>query len=272
MEKIKLSIITINLNNAAGLEKTIGSVRSQSFRNLEHIVIDGGSKDGSLEIIKRASDQIAYWISESDRGVYHAMNKGIRAAKGEYCYFLNSGDYLHDAQALALLGTDSISADIVNFDALVDDGREQIKVSAAKTISFRQFYTGSLLHQATLIKKDLFTRLGPYNENLKMLSDWEFFVKALFLHHCTYQAVPQLLAVFEANGYSSKPENYESGLLERKQLLEQHFSRFLPDYRLLSGPAYGYLEVVHHYPFLKALFTFKARLINRLFRSVSRGE
>ena len=91
---MKLSIITINLNNASGLEKTIQSVINQTYKDFEFIVIDGASTDGSVEVIKKYSSGINYWVSESDTGIYNAMNKGIRKAQGEYCLFLNSADYL----------------------------------------------------------------------------------------------------------------------------------------------------------------------------------
>ena len=90
----KLSIITINLNNAEGLRKTIPSVISQTYCDFEYIVIDGGSTDGSVDVIKKYADKLSYWVSEPDAGIYNAMNKGIRKAGGEYCQFLNSGDWL----------------------------------------------------------------------------------------------------------------------------------------------------------------------------------
>jgi glycosyltransferase involved in cell wall biosynthesis len=92
----KLSIITINYNNSIGLKKTIESVVSQSCSEFEFIVIDGGSQDVSKEIIELHQSKINYWVSEKDKGIYHAMNKGIRASSGEYILFLNSGDVLLD--------------------------------------------------------------------------------------------------------------------------------------------------------------------------------
>ncbi len=89
---MKLSIITVNLNNKDGLQKTIDSVISQTFKDFEWIVIDGGSTDGSKELIEKYSDYISYWVSEPDKGIYNAMNKGIKVAKGDYLEFLNSGD------------------------------------------------------------------------------------------------------------------------------------------------------------------------------------
>ena len=97
---MKLSIITINYNNLAGLQKTIESVVSQTFRDFEWIVIDGGSVDGSRELIERYANSFSYWVSEPDKGIYNAMNKGIVVAKGDYLLFLNSGDWLCDEMAL----------------------------------------------------------------------------------------------------------------------------------------------------------------------------
>jgi glycosyltransferase involved in cell wall biosynthesis len=93
-----LSIITINYNNLSGLEKTIQSVLNQTLKNFEFIIIDGGSTDGSKEYNQEKNEFIDCWVSESDNGIYHAMNKGIKMAKGEYCLFLNSGDYLVDSE------------------------------------------------------------------------------------------------------------------------------------------------------------------------------
>ena len=97
---MKLSIITINLNNDTGLNKTIESVINQTLKNFEFIIIDGGSTDRSVELIKEYAGQINYYVSEPDKGIYNAMNKGIRQAQGEYCFFLNSGDYFVNESVL----------------------------------------------------------------------------------------------------------------------------------------------------------------------------
>ena len=97
----KISVITINYNNCKGLQRTLRSVLSQTYPILEYIVIDGGSTDGSVEEIRKLESNIDYWVSESDKGIYHAMNKGIRKATGDYCLFLNSGDSLHDVNTLS---------------------------------------------------------------------------------------------------------------------------------------------------------------------------
>src|SRR5215213_3812369 len=96
----QFSIISINLNNAEGLQKTFDSVFNQTFTDFEYIIIDGGSSDGSEEIIKENADKFSYWVSEKDDGIYDAMNKGIAKATGDYLLFLNSGDHLLDSSIL----------------------------------------------------------------------------------------------------------------------------------------------------------------------------
>ena len=124
---MKLSIITVNLNNMEGLQKTCDSIISQTFKNFEWIVIDGGSADGSKELIEEYGSNISYWVSEPDKGIYNAMNKGIKVAKGEYLYFLNSGDYLFDSNALSDVFLDNPKEDIVyGFVAREHSGRTKI--------------------------------------------------------------------------------------------------------------------------------------------------
>ena len=108
---MKLSIITINYNNKNGLQKTIDSVISQTFKDFEWIIIDGGSTDGSKELIEKYSQHITYWVSEPDKGIYNAMNKGIKVAKGEYLFFLNSGDYLVQPNTINQIFTQSPNTD-----------------------------------------------------------------------------------------------------------------------------------------------------------------
>ena len=97
-----ISIITVNFNDKIGLERTLESVFSQNFRNFEYLVIDGGSNDGSKDLLEKNSEKINYWVSEPDKGIYNAMNKGISFAKGEYLIFLNSGDHLKNENSLEI--------------------------------------------------------------------------------------------------------------------------------------------------------------------------
>lgn len=175
---MKLSIITINYNNFDGLQKTIDSVLCQTWRDFEWIVIDGGSTDGSKELIEEYQDHFAYWCSESDKGVYNAMNKGIAKAKGEYLNFMNSGDCFYDKDSL--LAFDKCccpSIDVFYGDADFYDGQGNLflKMKLPEKIDAGFYMSGNnISHQASFIKTPLLKdRL--YDESYKLASDGDFF-------------------------------------------------------------------------------------------------
>ena len=146
---MKLSIITVNLNNKDGLQKTIDSVISQTFKDFEWIVIDGGSTDGSKELIEKYSDYISYWVSEPDKGVYNAMNKGIQVAKGEYLNFMNSGDSFICETTLQDVFSKNMTADINAGPVVLSNGTRlyQYKENLVKLI-----ICGNICHQSTFFK------------------------------------------------------------------------------------------------------------------------
>ena len=193
MKEKRLSVITVNRNNAGGLAKTISSVVSQSWRDFEFIIIDGASDDNSPEIIRQNEDHLSYWISEPDKGTYHAMNKGIKVAKGEYCLFLNSGDYLVHSTVLEKVFSLDIKADIISGDVLkIRPNGKFRRVSSPETISLHKLCIHSLPHQATLIRTGLFEEIGYYNESYRIASDWEFFLKALVIHEKSYSILMRM--------------------------------------------------------------------------------
>lgn len=228
---MKISVITINFNNAFGLKNTIESVFSQSFTEFEYIIIDGGSTDGSVEIIKLNSSKFSYWISEPDRGIYNAMNKGIKAAKGEFLLFLNSGDYLFDKDVLEkLLNFENRQYDLIYGNLnIVESDKSWIKYYPSE-LRFSYFVKDTLPHPATLIKRNLFEQISPYNELNKIVSDWEFFLLAINKYNCTYKYMPFIVTNFMYDGISSKQENLEFLMDERRRVLETHFPSYLKDY------------------------------------------
>lgn len=213
---MKLSIITVNLNNRDGLKKTIDSVVSQIFRDFEWIVIDGDSTDGSKELIEQYADYFAYWVSEPDKGIYNAMNKGIKVAKGEYLQFLNSGDWLCDASVLERCFSHSFSADIVYGDLFFCNSETQHRYNYPDNLTLHFLYNLSLGHCASFIKRDLITR-NPYNEELKIVSDWEFFLKQA-LNNSTFEHINEAIACFDTNGISS--DNNQLVFAERKKVIQ----------------------------------------------------
>jgi glycosyltransferase involved in cell wall biosynthesis len=224
----RLSIITVNLNNKDGLRRTVESVVSQTWREFEFILIDGGSEDGSEALLKEYKAAIDYAVSEKDSGIYEAMNKGIIEAKGEYLLFLNSGDrFISDASLQIALSCD-FSEDIVYCDVKSNiDGHIR---SFPDILRFSDFYYGTINHQCTFIKKKLFETYGYYNEENRIVSDWEFYIKAIFLHQATTRHLPLTLVEFDfSKGISTDPANEDLLNRERAAVLRKYFNGFIED-------------------------------------------
>lgn len=198
-----ISIITINYNNSIGLADTIRSVISQIDANYEYIVIDGGSTDDSVKVIKQYEDKLSYWVSERDRGIYHAMNKGIEQATGDYCLFLNSGDTLYDNRVLFNIVHD-LSADIV-IGAIRKATSGYIKrVCIKESFVLLDFWIENPIpHQSTFIKRSICSQIR-YDETLKIAGDLKFFLQAIVVNGSTCRSSDYIIANFDENGISSR--------------------------------------------------------------------
>ncbi len=223
-KNIKVSIITINYNHAKGLEKTIASVVKQKFASKEYIVIDGGSHDGSKEIIEQNSDALAHWVSEKDNGIYNAMNKGIANAHGEYILFLNSGDYLLHEDVFSSVFSENNTEDII-YGNLQTDNRI---ITFPSMLNFSFFFRDSIGHPASFIKKRLFELHGMYNEENKIVSDWEFFIKTILINKVSYAYINKAITYYENDGISSNERSIKMHEDERENVLRKYFSAFYP--------------------------------------------
>lgn len=214
---MRLSIITVNLNNCDGLQKTIDSVICQTFHDYEWIVIDGGSTDGSKELIEQYADHFAYWVSEPDKGIYNAMNKGVRIANGEYIQFLNSGDWLCNNDTLALVFGQSteLTTDII-YGTLMDG----LSWSIPHHLTLEYFFDCTLFHQSTFTRKQLLLDT-PFDEKYQIVSDRKFFIEQLVLRKASYQALDLLLCYYQDGGICCD---------QRKTILEldQVFNELFP--------------------------------------------
>jgi glycosyltransferase involved in cell wall biosynthesis len=232
---MKLSIITINYNNKQGLIKTFESVKSQSWNEFEYIVIDGGSSDGSKELIE-SNPQVSYWVSEKDSGVYNALNKGIKAANGDYLIFMNSGDSFYNSDVLKNVApnfTGEISVLYGNSMYYKEDGYQREEVFPKK-LTFSFFYTSGINHQAAFIKRDLFFKYFLYNEQYKIFADWELFVYAICAKNEPYLHLDQIICYYDFTGMSSNMETYNKYLFEKKATIEKYFPLFAEDYILID--------------------------------------
>lgn len=217
-----LSIITINFNNREGLEKTIKSVISQTTKEFEWVVIDGGSTDGSKELLEQYSDFIDYYKSEPDKGIYNAMNKGFYASHGEYLQFLNSGDSLHNndiiEKVLPLLKEKDIYVGRINSIGLKNASIEEQNDFSPTGILNKLTFTW-LPHQASFIKRTVFDTYGMYREDQKIVSDWWFYYRSLVIGNATIEPIPLIIADYDTTGISAK--HRRKALSEQDNLLKE---------------------------------------------------
>lgn len=218
----KLSIITINLNNGAGLRKTIESLVKQAFNDIEYIIIDGGSTDDSVEVIKEYGEKITYWVSESDKGIYNAMNKGILKSKGKYLHFLNSGDWLADNDVYKDIFTKEPDCDIIygNLIKVYPTGKMVLdKGIEGNNITFLSMYLGNLNHQSSFIRKELFDHYGLYDEKYKILSDWKLFLQSMGLNEARVIYKDRNIAYFDMSGICNT--QMDTRKMEKQEILKE---------------------------------------------------
>ena len=202
---MKFSIITINYNNAKGLRNTIDSVVNQTYTDFEFIIIDGGSTDGSVEVIKEYTNKITYWVSEPDKGIYNAMNKGIQVANGEYLNFMNSGDCFYNNDVLQKLADYHLEKDmIIGHDYHYNEELKLGHVSLEPMrLSMITFYEETLAHQSTFFKKSLFQEY-QYDESYKFVSDWIFYLRKIVTEEKTVIFIPDIICKREAGGITER--------------------------------------------------------------------
>lgn len=265
-----LSIITICFNNVEGLKKTLASVASQTSPEFEHVIVDGGSSDGSADIIREYAESASYpvrWVSEPDKGIYNAINKGMRMSSGDYIQVLNSGDIYASNDVVARMSAHLSSLNSqrsANKNGAPDvNGQTNVRVSggesrdlehfndfqnqsACKSVeceflygnmirrrpdgtvdgksgeveySLRQYYQSTMNHDCCWIHRSLFEKYGYYDESLKIVSDWKWFLQAIGLGDVKPQYVDIDVTIFDLTGISER--NLKLRNEERRRVLEE---------------------------------------------------
>ena len=265
---MKLSIITINRNNAQGLKKTIQSVVEQTSNDIEYIVVDGASTDESVDIIKSFADQrLIRWVSERDNGIYNAMNKGIGMAQGEYVMILNSGDYLATPQVIEQMNkklVDKGQPDILygNMIKIWPDGKTRRDYQLSVNYSLFDFYQSTLNPDGTYIRRSLFQQFGPFDETMKICSDWAWMLKTIGLGGVKPSRVNIDTLYFDMTGVSESGERSRQTIQrERRQVLQQtlpapvlaDYDRFAADITLMRR--------IHRHPWAFRLVRFLERCL-----------
>ena len=222
---MKLTIITINYNNAIGLQKTIESVFAQTSNDFEYIIVDGDSTDASKEIIARYDSFPTHpyrWISEKDNGIYHAMNKGIQLASGDFIQFLNSGDTLVTQDVTKrMLEVIPDNCNVFYGNMLKQLPKRIImdKGFEGRLPTMMDFYTGTLNHSPAYIKRSLFETYGLYDESLKIVSDWKWYLQVIVLNGVIPEYKDLDVSLFDMNGISNINSQLEK--TERKQVIAE---------------------------------------------------
>lgn len=267
---MKLSIVTINRNNASGLDKTMQSVAAQTFKEFEYIVIDGASTDGSVEVIKKYEPQYTHlkWVSEPDTGIYNAMNKGLRMATGDYVQILNSADCLAannvTERMLAELERQGCPSILYgNMVKCFPNGRKMVdKCFAGQEITMLGMFTGTLNHDPAYICRDLFEKYGYYDESLKIVSDWKWYLQAIILGGEKPQYVDMDVTLFDMTGISETNKALDKA--ERKQVLEQLFPKaLLADYERFAFPI-DQIKRLQRHPWAYKMVWFLERCLFKL--------
>ncbi len=273
----KLSIITVNYNNKDGLIKTVSSVINQSWQEFEYIIIDGGSTDGSKEYLESQKQYFNYWVSEKDSGVYNAMNKGIVNSNGDYLLFLNSGDILYDAQVLKD-AVDKLKTEI-SFACghlYYEINNEKIIRKHPDTMSFSYLVSNTVSHPSTFIKKTMFDKYGLYNEENKIVSDWEFFFKALGLNGESFQKLDSIITNFDMTGISSS--QIDNVKIEKQKVLKKYLpyvfnnekDNYIFDKFRETNKRFKYLQIIDEKPFFRKMVTLQLAVIVKLVKLLHR--
>ena len=201
-----ISIITACLNSEKYIEQTIQSVISQTYPNIEYIIIDGGSTDKTLAIIEKYNDKIAKFISEPDSGVYDAMNKGIVISTGEIIQFLNSGDYLQSFDTIEKVADAFKDKSILGVYGNVEILNDSMKIKEirGRKVTFNSLLYRRICHQALFVRKSLFDEIGLFTTTFKYSADHEFIVKSIKRYPNGFLYLDMVLAKYRDGGMSCK--------------------------------------------------------------------
>lgn len=225
IESPKISIVTVCYNASVSIEDTIRSVIGQTYSNIEYIIIDGGSTDNTIDIIKKYQDKISFWVSEPDNGIYNAMNKGIKIATGQWINFMNAGDYFYDNYVLENIFVNKYDADII-YGAV--ERRYSRGAVVESPLSIDEICNRMVFcHQSAFVSLSLM-KLNLFDESYRIISDYVFLLKE-YREGAVFIEIPYVVASYDCNGISSSTNlrDYWNQKKELRRLLNRNL---LEDY------------------------------------------
>ena len=197
VDKPLITVVTVVYNNEATIERCIQSVLEQTYDNIEYIIVDGGSSDGTLDIIEKYQDAIDYFISEPDGGIYYAMNKGIALASGDYVYFANSDDFIYP-KSIEIVVKKSLD---LKPEYIFGNIKQDEKIYRGVEYDVRVFFTSPFPHPSMFTSKTCFNRYGNFDTSMKIAADYDFVVK-LYINHASFIYIDETIAFFSDGGVS----------------------------------------------------------------------
>ena len=241
--QLLISVVTVCYNAVSTIEETMLSVLNQTYTNIEYIIIDGGSTDGTVDIIKKYADRLAYWISEPDKGIYDAMNKGIAVATGDYINFMNAGDLFYDYDVLQKVFIEySANEDFIAGIASLK-GLRKFWIPAPTDFSFIDVCNGhGVNHQASFIKRTLLA--NGYDISATIIADDLFFIEKVVFENHSYRALPIIVSTFDVTGISNSKAIIPEILNERMRFLKTRLpERIIKDYISPRNTALKHLKL-----------------------------
>lgn len=230
---MKISVVTVCKNAEKTIENTLLSIYSQAYKNIEHIVIDGGSTDSTLEILAKYKDKITTLVSEPDTGIYNAMNKAIKLVKGDIVYFLNATDSLYDENVLEKVASEfekHPDLELLWGDVQFVNNGEDIHVATFEDINVKSdLLYRNPCHQVIFYKSELFIKNGVYKENFSIYADYDFNIRMLVHENVKCKYLPEVLARFALGGVSTGINEQVKLKLkeERKNIIKENFGNNL---------------------------------------------
>ena len=253
-----ITVVTVVFNGRDFIEKTIQSVIKQTYQNIEYILIDGGSTDGTLDVIKKYENKIDYWISEPDDGIYDAMNKGIANSTGDWIYFINAGDSLFSDKTLENLKLDSLrsTTDILYGNFNIIDSQTGLGTfhKMQEVIGINFLLKSNICHQALIYRTKLFVNFKEYDTMYKICADYDKLLQ-LFLAGKSIKKTNLTICNYLEEGRSRK--NYVTSNVERLAIIKSRFG-FIPKY-----------YVAYHFTLIARAFIYSHRCkIRNFFRKL----
>ena len=211
-----ITVVTVCYNSAALIERTLISVSEQNYSNKEYVVIDGASTDGTKEIVERYKDSISFFVSEPDKGIYHAMNKAVKVAKGEWVIFMNAGDVFANNEVLKNVSNKlNDKSDIVYGDILKMENNELIVKEAPSKIT--RMHRMPFCHQAVFTRTFLLKK-HPFDEKYKLSADFKLY-KQLSLDNFSFKKIPMSITIYDTTGISNTQRT--KGLIENISIIKE---------------------------------------------------